>query len=219
MVSAMKERKKKNRWLKITLYVATILAGLFGSSLAVTYYNYSVDSNVQTAVNLRSELSLAQNTLINQTQIILRDNETIRSLNDQLKNLNSQVNILQGQLNEAEEKSRNYETLTVKQKSTIDNLRSQLALLLVTLSGNVETFGPGTYPKSINFESEGIKYTVVVNGTGGYSIRLPNNHIYEVTIDWGMLDPRLRAGGNNVAKESPYDLKSSVASLIKDFSA
>jgi cell division protein FtsB len=200
------EWKKKNKRLKVALSITTILDILLGAGLAITYNSYIVDSNVQTAIDLRSQLASAQTTITNQQQIILRENGTIHALNDQVKTLTSrvttlttQVNGLQNQLNEANKRI------------------SELELKFVSLSGNVKTTGQGAYPKSINFESEGIRYSLAVNGTGGYSIKLPNNHVYKITIDWGVLDPRAGLGGNDPAKESPFRLQSTSPSMIKDF--
>lgn len=200
------EWKKKNKKLKVALSITVILDILLGAGLAITYNSYIVDSNVHTAIDLRSQLASAQTIITNQQHVILRENGTIRALEDQVKILTNQVtaltnnvNGLQNQLNEANKKNR------------------ELELAFISLSGNVKATGPGAYPKSINFESEGIRYSLNVNGTGGYLIRLPNNHVYKVTIDWGVLAPGAGLGGNDPAKESPFRLQSSSPSMIKDF--
>jgi hypothetical protein len=83
----------------------------------------------------------------------------------------------------------------------------------VALSGTVTTTGTGTSPEKITFTSEKNGNTYVANANGGtYSISLPNEDTYKVTITWKVLGI---TGGN--ADAGTLNLDTTEASMVKNW--
>ncbi len=197
------ESKKKTRRLKVTLSVLSILSFIFGLGWVITYNNYVNDANVQNYLNLQSQLSSARNTLTSLRNTISQDNQTINSQSSQINSLSSQINSLQTQITSLQ--------TVVQQDNTKINA---LELQTVTIMGSARTNNPTlTYAKSITFQSGGEQYTTTVNGTSGFSINLPNNVVYTITITWGYFDRSLGLGGSSEANISPYTLASQTSTI------
>lgn len=83
----------------------------------------------------------------------------------------------------------------------------------VALSGTVTTTGTGTSPEKITFTSEKNGNTYVANANGGtYSISLPNEDTYKVTITWKVLGI---TGGN--ADAGTLNLDTTEATMVKNW--
>jgi archaellin len=83
----------------------------------------------------------------------------------------------------------------------------------VALSGTVTTTGTGTSPEKITFKSNKKGSTYVANANGGsYSISLPNEDTYKVTITWKVLGI---TGGD--ADAGTLNLDTTETSMVKNW--
>lgn len=83
----------------------------------------------------------------------------------------------------------------------------------VALSGTVTTTGTGTKPEKITFTSESNGNTYVADANSGtYSISLPNEDTYKVTITWKFLGI---TGGT--ADAGTLNLNSNTATMVKNW--